>query len=210
MNILLYPGSFKPPHKGHIKIIEKLYNKYDKIIIIISKNSRPLDNKLLNFKYQTKDNLIKICNKYFNYNNNITKKNLINMIEDGIKNNIIKVIDANTSYNIWNIYITSLCNKYKINKNKFKIIISKYNSPILDIYKYLKNNKISVIKSEKNINNKRFNNISSYVDIIISKTIKNINSTLFRNYLLNNKNINKFLPKYLNEKEKNSIYKLFY
>jgi cytidyltransferase-like protein len=38
--IALFPGAFKPPHKGHLSLIEKLIKKNNnsKIIIIISKS----------------------------------------------------------------------------------------------------------------------------------------------------------------------------
>lgn len=40
MNITIIPGSYKPPHKGHLSLVEKLIKKNNnsKIIIIISKN----------------------------------------------------------------------------------------------------------------------------------------------------------------------------
>ena len=44
--IIIIPGSFKPPHIGHLSLIEKLINKktISKIIIVISNKSRPLDS----------------------------------------------------------------------------------------------------------------------------------------------------------------------
>jgi len=39
-NILLYPGAFKPPHKGHFEVVKKCLDNVDEAIIIISSNSR--------------------------------------------------------------------------------------------------------------------------------------------------------------------------
>lgn len=38
--LMLYPGSFKPPHRGHIELIKKYVNKVNKIIILISSKTR--------------------------------------------------------------------------------------------------------------------------------------------------------------------------
>lgn len=49
MNVLIYPGSFKPPHKGHLSVIKKALSnnkpKFDLIYIIISPKSRFSNNK---------------------------------------------------------------------------------------------------------------------------------------------------------------------
>jgi len=34
--VALFPGSFKPPHKGHMAIVEYLASKYDEVIVIVS------------------------------------------------------------------------------------------------------------------------------------------------------------------------------
>lgn len=34
--IALFPGSFKPPHKGHMAIVEYLASKYDEVLVIVS------------------------------------------------------------------------------------------------------------------------------------------------------------------------------
>jgi cytidyltransferase-like protein len=41
MTIALYPGAFKPPHKGHFDVVKKLLEIADKVIILIS--SKPRD-----------------------------------------------------------------------------------------------------------------------------------------------------------------------
>ena len=38
--IALYPGAFKPPHKGHFAVVKKALEKADKVIIIISPSDR--------------------------------------------------------------------------------------------------------------------------------------------------------------------------
>lgn len=41
MTIALYPGAFKPPHKGHFDVVQKLLETADKVIILVS--SKPRD-----------------------------------------------------------------------------------------------------------------------------------------------------------------------
>lgn len=41
MTIALYPGAFKPPHKGHFDVVQKLLETADKVVILIS--SKPRD-----------------------------------------------------------------------------------------------------------------------------------------------------------------------
>jgi len=38
--IALYPGAFKPPHKGHLNVVEQLADRVDEIIILISPKPR--------------------------------------------------------------------------------------------------------------------------------------------------------------------------
>ena len=40
MTIALYPGAFKPPHKGHFEVVQKLLEVADKVIILISAKPR--------------------------------------------------------------------------------------------------------------------------------------------------------------------------
>lgn len=41
MTIALYPGAFKPPHKGHFDVVKKLLEAADKVVVLIS--SKPRD-----------------------------------------------------------------------------------------------------------------------------------------------------------------------
>ena len=40
MTIALYPGAFKPPHKGHFDVVKKLLEITDKVIILVSSKQR--------------------------------------------------------------------------------------------------------------------------------------------------------------------------
>jgi len=40
MNVSIYPGSFKPPHKAHFNIVKNIYAESDKVIIFISEKGR--------------------------------------------------------------------------------------------------------------------------------------------------------------------------
>lgn len=195
--MIFYPGSFKPPHKGHFKNLLYLLKTYpnENITIIISKKIRPLNPDFYNYDKQNSEFLKKLCNKYnINY---ITKKDALKNIKTYILNSKL-YINAEQSLLLWNYYIKNLLN---INQQKkIKVIISYLNSPILNILSLLKNKKylnksekIYLVKSEKNKNNKRFD-IFKNNNIIITPYIKNIHSKNFRKNLYLKKSINKFLP----------------
>ena len=38
--IALFPGAFKPPHKGHFKVVEQLLDKADQVVVLVSPNIR--------------------------------------------------------------------------------------------------------------------------------------------------------------------------
>ena len=124
MKYLIFPGSFKPPHVGHFKIIEK-YSKdktIDKIFIFISKVPRlifpPFDKKLSQFN---KKELSTIYKEYFN--NKIVLKD---KIYEEVNSGLVPGITLENSYYIWNEYIKLLKNSSKI-----KIFKSRLPSPIM-------------------------------------------------------------------------------
>jgi cytidyltransferase-like protein len=38
--IALFPGAFKPPHKGHFEVVQQLLNKADEVVILVSPKTR--------------------------------------------------------------------------------------------------------------------------------------------------------------------------
>jgi cytidyltransferase-like protein len=38
--IALFPGAFKPPHKGHVDVVEKLLQAADQVVVLISPQTR--------------------------------------------------------------------------------------------------------------------------------------------------------------------------
>ena len=38
--IALFPGAFKPPHKGHFEVVKQLLNKADKVVVLVSPKTR--------------------------------------------------------------------------------------------------------------------------------------------------------------------------
>ena len=38
--IALFPGAFKPPHKGHLEVVEQLLQKADQVVILVSPKTR--------------------------------------------------------------------------------------------------------------------------------------------------------------------------
>ncbi len=105
MKIGIFPGSFKPPHRGHYQILDKMLNekkKYDKIYIIISYRPRPLDPKLYEISNLPKESIFDIL-KIYNKNLKIlnTKKEYIEHYKELLKTGKIPYIRADQSYDIW-------------------------------------------------------------------------------------------------------------
>jgi cytidyltransferase-like protein len=226
-NIIIIPGSYKPPHKGHLSLIEKLIKKYtnSKIIIIISRKPRTLDKR---FQYMEQKSKLELQHALIDYFPNekddilkLSKINIIKKINKLIENNQIKSINSEQSLKIWNIYLKYLKEKYKnIPKIIFKIsetnnIIQNTTRTMLQSFRETpKPNKIILMKSEKNKENKRFNFIEKlykkYIKILLFPNIKDIDSTGMRESILNNDK-NKFilyLPNDLKNSSKNNIWKI--
>lgn len=175
MKIGIYVGSFNPVHKGHIKIVNHLLNKYlDKVIIVPTLN------------YWDKTNLVNIKDrinmlKYYESDKVIidTKHNsieytykLLEILNKEYKNDILYlIIGADNIINLdkWKNVDSLLRNR---------IIVMNRNN--VDVYKY--------ISKFKNKNN--FYVISDFSNIDIS-------STLIRNLI--NKKDAKLLTNYLDE-----------
>ena len=238
-NITIIPGSYKPPHKGHLSIIEKLIKKNNniKIIIIISKKPRSLDKNFLYMEKRSKIELQNALIKYFPLEKeeilSLTKKEIIVKINKLIKEGLLKSVDEYQSYKIWNIYLKYLQKKYSEKKYNNIIfpkiifrkcennnIISETNKVILELFRNAKkeekniNKKIILMKSAKDESNTRFKLLeerySKYIKTKLFPNIKDIDATGMRNCILNNdkKKFIKYLPKDLEEKEINNIWKI--
>lgn len=224
MNITIIPGSFKPPHKGHLSLIEKLIKDKNnsKIIILITKKSRPLDSRFL---YLEKSSKIELQNALIEYLPNekdelikLNKNLIIKKIKELINNNILKSINAQQSLKIWKIYLKYLKNKYiALPKIIFKICES--DSMIKDTFNIIRvlfkdKKQIILMKSDKNKNNKRFNlfekYFSKYVKVELFPNIKNIDATGMRTSILNNnkEEFIKYLPKNLENNKIEKIWKI--
>jgi nicotinamide mononucleotide adenylyltransferase len=227
-NIIIIPGKYKPPHKGHLSLIEKLINKKStsKIIVIISNKPIPLDN---NFTYMDqkpvellKKSLIKYYPKKEVLINSMTKIELIKLINKYILNKKLPSISPEESLTIWNIYINYLQRKYGIRSmNQYvHIVISKNNNIVIETHKQViqafkeKPDSVILMKSAKNIHNTRFkfleNVFGKYVKTMLFPNIKDIDSTKMRACLLNNdkKGFMNFLPTDLEIMYKNKIWKI--
>ena len=121
-------------------------------------------------------------------------------------------ITAEQSKKIWNIYLS------KNDLKKIKIIIT-VKSPILEVFNILREEKLTpkdtiyLIKSSKNVNNKRFEMFKRLKLNIIEKTLpkfKTISSTNMRKAILQNDfpTFQKFLPTHLSKTTKRNIYNL--
>jgi len=56
--IALFPGSFKPPHKGHMDVVSKLSNQFGKVIVIVSAPIKQLRSRI------TAEQAVQIFNLY--------------------------------------------------------------------------------------------------------------------------------------------------
>ena len=223
MNIIIIPGSYKPPHKGHLSLIEKLINKNkikdkkQKIIIIISKKSRPLDN-IFSYTISSKKDIQEGLLKYFPSNEiiSLSKNKLIKKISE------LDNINAEQSLKIWNIYFKYLKKKYRYYKYFPKIIfkIAETNNIIKEtintVLKSFKENPLSItlMKSKKNAKNTRFKFLEErygkYIKTKLFPNIKDIDATGMRLSILNNNRVlfDKYLPKDLEKNKKDKIWKI--
>jgi len=232
-DITIIPGSYKPPHKGHLSLIEKLIKKNNniKIIIIISKKPRSLDKNFLYMEKKSKLELQNALIKYFPLENeqilSLTKKDIILKINKLIQNNLLQSVNEDQSYKVWNIYSKYLQKKYsekkyiKINfpniifrKCENNNIISETNKVILELFRKDNAKNIILMKSAKDESNSRFKVLeerySKYIKTQLFPNIKDIDATGMRTSILNNDKTKfiKYLPKDLEEKEINKIWKI--
>ena len=193
--MIFYPGSFKPPHRGHFNNLKYLLKKFknESILIIISKKERPLNPEFYQLEKQKSDYIKDLCLKYkIKYT---TKVDSIKLLKNYYLTN-------KDSEKIWKLYINKLLTNDE--KERVKLVISFFNSPILTINSLLKQknyNKVYLVKSSKNSENKRFNSFNNKkIKIIIIPELKNIDSKDFREKLYKNKNITNYLPNGINKK----------
>ena len=222
-NITIIPGSYKPPHKGHLSLIEKLIKKNNnkKIIIIISKKSRPLD-EIFKMENKSKEQLQEALIKYFPKEKDeillLNKGNLEKKIKTLIETNKLRSVNYIQSLKVWNIYLKYLKHKYtklpiiQLKVSETNNIIQETTKTMLKCFREDKPKKIILMKSEKNKDNKRFDFLTSrfgkYIDTVLFPNIKDIDATNMRKDILNNnkKDFMKYLPKDLDEKDKLKIW----
>lgn len=92
MKTAIYPGSFDPLHKGHIKIIEKALKLFDKVIVLVSNNEDKNNDETLNKRFEeTKNKLSSYQNLEVEMNKGLTAnwakdKNIKFLIRSGRNN----------------------------------------------------------------------------------------------------------------------------
>jgi len=150
MKIGIYVGSFNPPHKGHIKIVNHLINNYlDKVIIIPTGNYWDkldlisINDRINMLKYYENENII-IDTK----NNNIeyTYQILEKLSKEYKEDELYLIIGADNiiSFDKWKNYEDIL--KYNL------IILNRANIDIIKyLYKLNKKDKYLIINDLPNI-----------------------------------------------------------
>ena len=226
MKIAIFPGSFKPPHLGHIQMIEELItapSPFSDIYIFISYKPRPLEPKMYMFSQLPLSDMFEILLPYDkNIKRGLTKKEYINEYDRLVDEGKIPVFNVKQSIQIWKIYEKYLLKKYKkeLINTKLHIQISYAPSPILSVYqlvnrlikKEIPSNDIYLVKSKKNSSNSRFDYLKKKYPKIHTKivTSKNpdIHSTLLRKSILdkNYKDFISYLPKDLSPSDKKKIW----
>ncbi len=161
MRVGIFPGSFKPPHKGHLEMVKRAIREdhLDKVVILISKYPRYLDDHIQNPQDYTKEELGIFRKKQFT-----TKSEAIQDVK-GLRSTA-PYISAELSKRIWEIYLEHT-------KVIVDIRIAHFYSPMINANIYLKtalkkkknDEKYDYIfyKSKKDEKNERFRFIQSKV-----------------------------------------------
>ncbi|WP_025755127.1 pantetheine-phosphate adenylyltransferase [Mycoplasmopsis cricetuli] len=116
--IAIYPGSFDPIHKGHIEILKKALNLFDKIYVIVSVNPDKLHQNDIQIRYQ----LVKEKTKQFkNIEILINENELTALVARKLKANFI----IRSARNIldYNYEIELAAGNKHLNKNLETILI---------------------------------------------------------------------------------------
>ncbi len=225
-NIFIIPGSYKPPHKGDLSLIERLIKKKiaSKIIIIISRKMRPLDKRFSPYLEISTDKLRNALIEYFpskeSLINKMPKSELKKYVNSLLDSNKLKSITYKESLKIWDIYLKYLKDKYKnIELPKIIFHVAPTNNIIQETTKVMlksfqEHKKIILMKSAKDKENKRFNFIEKrfgkYIRVQLFPNIKDIDATDMREAILNGdyKKFETYLPSDLKEIDKKKIWKI--
>ena len=209
MKIALFPGSFKPPHSGHLKVVESIMKKYkpDKLYLIISNKPRllepPFSRKLSAF---TKGEMEEIAKKYGLH---LPDSRLKSGIEQAAEKGRIPAVNAETTYKFWQVYLQLLPDAIR---EKIKVSIANQPSPVLYSFVIVKNivkpqDELLLIKAKKDEANSRFSmfdNLDCKKEEILIPTFKDFNSWQMREAMAEGKwkIVEDFFPKKLDTKQK--------
>ena len=222
MKYLVFPGSFKPPHVGHFKIIEKYVKDktIDKIFIFISQKPRliypPFNKKTYQLSSNELKNTCKVFLKRKNCNN--TNKEIVKKIDKAVNKNEIPGITLEQSYTIWNYYLDLLTDKHR---EKVKLFKSRLPSPVLFSFVVVRNmvkkgDELLLIKSKKDESNNRFSLFDNLkknkvkINELAIPIYKNFNSFEMRKliYERKRKEFMQYLPKKLDNTIKIKIWNM--
>lgn len=208
----MFPGGFKPPHQGHLKVVESIFkgkNKPDILYIIISKKPRLLIPPFKKTYQMSEKEIQNISDKYH-------KKYDKKLLEKDATDGVIPAITAKEAYDIWKLYIKLLPDNIQ---DKIKVYISPFDSPIMFAYtiiskKIEKKDTLILVKSSKNKENKRFELFDALekkgAKIIYQNIPKfdELDSTIARKYIVEKKKnkFYQFLPKTLSNQNKKLIW----
>lgn len=170
MATILYPGAFKPPHKGHFKMVENFFsNSFSGTVYNIG-NYREVGEEVLTT--QKSGEKVKV-------------NRVIIFIGGGVRSGI----SQNVSKDVWSMYIRYL-------PKDIQVVVSELN-PIDEAKRYAKNNSqeqfyiVTGLRSEEDLPDlkriRAFKNTPNVMGLIVrDENVSNIRSTFLRKSILQN------------------------
>lgn len=187
-NIGIFPGKFKPPHKGHFKTCETACKENDITFVLISNKDH---------EGVTPDMSFKIWSIFSNH----------------LQHSIPFIVTPTPVLGCYELVNTLNNGTYTSDTNTYKSNIEELitNSKVLESFLNVGNNiKVNLYSSPED--QQRFRNMNK--DLYVGKNVIDINfkpvarvtsASKFREAIKDNKNVKKFLPSVLSEKEKQEI-----
>lgn len=172
LNITLFIGSFKPPHKGHLSLVEIMLKKTSKVLVPGGEKGR------------------------------------VYIIVSSKEREPCEEMDGDVAKEVWLRYLETLP---VADQARVRVIVSRKSSPVLTamgLVRGMRGSKIYVIKSAKNVENRRYAMFEKVATELVLPGWENLHSTDMRRALAkkDKKGFMMYVPSKLGKKEKNALY----